>query len=214
MIIAISRLKRLVLIASLFATTCQSAGAQNQLELGGEDLCGPTCVAHVTEAYGLHVSLQEVMDRKQSGQSNLPWSLKNICDSLGEHGVFGKCVRIEDVSSLQWPWPVVLHMHRSPTQEKGLPPTGHFVVLFPEAPNRSRPILDGTDWYSLQQIASRTSGAAILTAPSQKAFLTEMTPHYGLIALATLVLLVFAALLARHFARKNPKPFGVPSVRT
>jgi hypothetical protein len=203
MITTIFGLKRVGLVASLFAAMFQSAAAQDWRQLEGDDLCGPTCVAHVAEAYGIDVSLQELIDREQSSPSKLPWSLKDIRDSLADHGVFGKCVRVEDVRTLQWPWPVVLHLHSLPQQAEGSPPGGHFVVLFPEASDRSRSILDGTEWYSLQHVASRASGAAILTAPSHRAFLKEMLPHYGLIALAVLALLALAAFLARSVARKK-----------
>lgn len=158
----------------IYALTALSVGYDEPLGLGrdargpwssdaADDVfCGPRCLRFILRQYGRHRDLIDLVRAAQWPDIDKGASLAALEAVLRENGVGTQGVRVPSGAEIRWPYPVLLHCVDRRSE------SGHYVVLLRTAGDMCDVYwgVDGCRRVGASELASLSSGVALLTAPS------------------------------------------------
>ena len=135
---------------------------------GNDLVCGPRCVQHIMETYGIYenegVDIIELIKRIQMPDLESGARLDRISAFLMASGVHTAAVEVKKGLQIDWPYPVLLHLHPQDSKDE----VGHYVVWhrrLASGGNRLWCGLHGYEKVSDRRLWSRASGVALITSP-------------------------------------------------
>lgn len=151
----------LVGIFFALASMAAQASAAPNAKSASDFVCGPRCVDYILRQYGRTTELIELIRAVQWPDIERGATMKSLEACLQQRGVHTFAMRLSPSARLQWPQPVLVHLHHDQSPEE------HFVVWLPSSSRALVHYWDGLlgrKIVSSDEFARMRSGAVILTS--------------------------------------------------
>ena len=160
----LGRMARIVLLPLLLAAGPRARGDEpTAARQQGDLVCGPRCLEYLLRCYHKeNPGLIELIREVQWPDIDAGSTLQSLEAALRRRGLGTRAIRIGPEARLCWPYPVLVHLSGTDTEE------GHYVVWLPSSTEAHEEVwsgLAGVRTGTPAQLARRRSGAILLTAP-------------------------------------------------